>query len=147
MHPLISCDPFTALSYLLVRLTPFIVTTPRLIMTTPFSCPCMPSTAREAEWGELAETILLSVNGEICFIEKFLPCFAGSEGLCAGVPDLHHPPTPTEQRRYLKGHPTPHISSAQQFLCSPICRAAVLRVPECDSCQLSPICGFSSRSS
>ena len=43
----------------------------------------MPSTAREAEWGELAETILLFVNSEICSIKNAYSVLQA--GLCAGV--------------------------------------------------------------
>ena len=68
-----------------------------------------------------------SPRREICSIKKCLQCVAGGRVCWCSLrfPDLHHPPTPTEQRRYLKGHPTP-------------CRAAVLRVSECDSCHIMP---------
>jgi hypothetical protein len=104
-------------------------------------------TLRETELSELADTVLLFVNSVFSFILQCLYCLVGGIVRCFSfrIPTIHHHPTPTEQHRYLKRHPTPYISPTQQLLRSPLCRATVHRSLECRNRQHSPLRKLSSR--
>jgi hypothetical protein len=102
---------------------------------------------RETELTELADTVLVFVNSVFRFILQCLYCFVGRIVRCISLrfPHIHHHPTPTEQHRYLKRHPPPHISPTQQLLLSRLCRATVHRSTEGRSHQHSPLYKFGSR--
>lgn len=104
-------------------------------------------TLREIELTELTDTVLVFVNSTTQFHSIVLTEFAGRIVcfISLRLPTFHHRPTPTGQRRYLKRDLAPHISAAQQFLHSGICRARVLRLLGRGTRQHSPFCEFGPR--